>query len=407
MPIDVLSLLQSNQNQLDALSNQQQAFNPVASNQTLQLSVPHTGQPIDALGRIGAFLQSQNNDRIMAEQAQQQADQAKQAQADKIAREDSLLAQKQKNALDLLDAKQKIELAKEKAKATKALESATRKVDILIRQGRIDPANREDQIKLMASGATGTVKPSGKGLGALGQGLSDISEAVLGKKARNDTEKGLISTFSLDSSIKAMDNAAKSLPDKFWTIPGRIGSSIDNFASKVFGGRPAAGRGKFVDFLRTTNAAFDTYRSKITGAQASARELAILATRMPVADGTLNFDSKADYFAKLDSLNRFNDAAKKRQQALLRDGIRIVSQPGDDQFIGTKDGKQINLEVSYPISQFLTDMNALGKEKNNSSNAKDAPQNTQQSFPVKLPGGRFAYFNSKEDRDAFMKEAGL
>jgi len=64
MPIDIAALLQNNQNQMNALR-------PTASNATLKFGIPQTGQPIDLLGQLGAVLQSQNNDRIRAEQAKQ------------------------------------------------------------------------------------------------------------------------------------------------------------------------------------------------------------------------------------------------------------------------------------------------------------------------------------------------
>jgi len=85
MPINVLPLLQSNQNQLaalqqagqqqagllNAMNNQTPQIGGLTSDRTLQLSQPNTGNPIDQLGQLGALLQSQNND---AEKRKRQQD---------------------------------------------------------------------------------------------------------------------------------------------------------------------------------------------------------------------------------------------------------------------------------------------------------------------------------------------
>jgi len=322
--------------------------NPFIQSQQ-SLAPIQTGTLFDPLIALGAQLRSRQNDQLIAEQKRKAA-------ADAIARQDLLAQQKfdQERKLAVLNSglsvakqaqKDAAALKVAEAKAKKALAGATRKVDLLIKQGRVDPANRQAQIDAIAAGQTGTIKPSGKGQ------KIEVNVDTFDKAATNKIEKDLIQSFALSEQLKSIDKTAKSLPDKFWTIQGRLGSSIENFVSKV--GIPSdpserAGRDTFIRLVRDSGALFDNYRKAITGTQASVQELEILKTRMPVADGLINFDSKGDFFAKARSLGAFASATQDRLKRLRKDGVTIIK--SDLGLVGRrKDGSLVNVAIEYPL----------------------------------------------------------
>jgi hypothetical protein len=207
------------------------------------------------------------------------------------------------------------------------------------------------------------LKASGKMPSASGDLSSQISSGiregmspVQGKPTINDIEKQQLGAANLRSRITTLKKSAQAVEDKYWTMQGRLGSAVDDIAAKVGKDRPVAeqkGRQNFVRMVQDAGSMFDTYRKDITGAAASVRELDILKTRMPNADGIVNFDSKVDFFTKMENLDKFNAAAMKRLADIKAKGFEIV--PQDDPnapLIAVKDGQYIDVVGEFPLELY-------------------------------------------------------
>lgn len=322
-----------------------QQQNPFALSQR-SLAPIQTGTVFDPLIALSSQIRSQQNDRLLAEQA-------KQTEAAGIAREDLLLGQKFEQQKELQTQKETAAQKKANVKATTELKKAEKKLrntaKALVARSRLagKTLSIEDATVLAAGG---------QGLPAKGQTIeiNVDTKAIPGEKStRAAIEKELISNFALRSNIASVDKTAKSIPDGLWTIQGKVSSAIEDFGSKLgLEGDPKGRRerDKLVTLIRDVGAMFDNYRKRVTGAQASVRELEILKKRMPVAEGFVNFDSKGDFFAKMRSIEEFTKEAEERLKTLRREGISII--PNETgRLIGKRpDGSLVDVEVEFPLS---------------------------------------------------------
>ena len=311
----------------------------IQSQNTVNLGNIHTGTIFDPLVQLGAQLNAQNNDALIQQQAQKQAELKRQQQLqDMQTKQDNAVALKQ---LDIAHQE-----AVAKAKEAKAQKLLAAKANALVKKAALGGKTLSLQDAMVLA-------QGGVGLPSKGQTIQvnvDTGKLPIGKVGQNEIDKSLINNSALADGVKRLDKEAKSLPDRFWTIQGRIGSTVDDFLSKVGFNLDRGARDKFISLQRDAGALFDTYRKSVTGAQASVRELEILKERMPVVDGVINFDSKGDFFAKLRSLNDFQKAVHERNVKLKKEGISIIPSNNGSLVGIDRNGNKVDVESRFPLN---------------------------------------------------------
>lgn len=187
-------------------------------------------------------------------------------------------------------------------------------------------------------------------------GMSPVTQ----KPTMTAIEKQQLGAANLQASIGDVRSAADAVPDDAWTVQGRVIGQIDDVLARF--GKPRTKedvqkRRAFTRMVSSAGRMFDDYRKQVTGAAAAVRELEILKTRLPNADGYLNFDSKVDFYSKLDNLEKFNKAAMERLAKIKSLGFEIVPSDTGNLLARNKDTNEIiDVAVEFPLdfSQFDT-----------------------------------------------------
>ena len=385
MPIDIASLLQG---------ANPSALQPLASANTLKLSTPNTGQPIDALGQLAAVLQSQKNDQIRA----QQADAA-------LAREDAIRAEEYQNKRDLanlsIENAQKIADAKAAAAIKKALpiNKAFIKKNAKAFEGLGLTDEQIGNLKLSDLKAF-VNKPSGQNINVnVGDGENSASKAFgksIGEAAAKRNEQASLAVTnnaSLDRFEQALNSGAKT------GIGRETLSNIRNIAQS-FGVNLDAG-------LKALN----INPSNLTEDQvvnALGNQLA-LQLRNPKSGGGLpgaTSNRDLDFLkASVPGLSRTPEG-NRAMIAIARklNGLKIaVAQ--EQARIMRDNGGAIPLDMEARLVDFANNQKLFSDAEKESIKAlsKKASANDL-SITV---GGRTITFPDKESLDSFKKEANL
>jgi len=123
---------------------------------------------------------------------------------------------------------------REKKEIAKKTESSTRKADLLISQGRLDPANKENFIAANNAGETGLVKPGASGFEAFGKAFADsLSKGDRSKINKEFLTTGKSTKKSLTSFDKMLDSIETN-PESV-TLGGTAAEAIEGINANLKG----------------------------------------------------------------------------------------------------------------------------------------------------------------------------
>jgi len=203
----------------------------------------------------------------------------------------------------------------------------------------------------------GKAPPKGGGIKVNADGSVEIGYSPLTSKTTiGEVEKQQLQTNNAQAALDSVRKRADALPDPMWTVQGRGVSSAKDLLAKL--GKPrsadeAKARRQYMQFIQSTGKYFDSYRKAITGAAAAKSELDQLMKRVPVAEGNVNFDSKVDFYAKMDFLQQFQDATARRLADLKANGIEIVPSKEGNLIGRDQGGNKVDVSAEFPIDNYM------------------------------------------------------
>jgi len=224
-----------------------------------------------------------------------------------------------------------------------------------------------------------------------------VNTGEITKATRNTIEKNRALNRKSLFTLGAIEKTLNNVPDKLFTIPGRLISAGQDLGSKVgFDNRTQKDKSDRIKLQRFQVAGLNLVndiRKQVTGAQASFIELqTFILPQVIDAQGTFSFDSKLDAKAKLGFLKQFLLSNEKRLAKIEKDGFNIISNQGDSNFIGfnPETKETVDLTERYPLSMFGI------SEDNNKS----------QSVTVTI-GDRTFSFPNQDAANKFKQSAGI